>query len=297
MSFTSDVKRELSAKRPSDRHAEAEIFGMLLLSRSFSYDKILFQTGSRGAADCFTALLRRVFSCFAELTEGGSARPTFTVSVTSESDRKRIMNTLGIKRDEPLSIRAEQLRTEGGVGAFLRGAFLAAGSMSDPEKEYRMDFSFKEKTLAESFAAIFSLRGMPLKITLRQGKYIVYTKDSTVIEDLLTLMGAGNETLNLINVKIYKSMKNKINRKNNCETRNILKSANAAFEQTVAIKKLKAAGRLELLPDELIEVAALRLANPEASLSELCRISGNRLTRSGISHRLRRIMEIAEEVK
>ena len=90
---------------------------------------------------------------------------------------------------------------------------------------------------------------------------------------------------------------NKINRKNNCETRNILKSANAADEQTVAIKKLKAAGRLELLPDELIEVAALRLANPEASLSELSRISKNRLTRSGISHRLKRIMEIAEEVK
>ena len=297
MSFTTDVKNELSAKRPSERHAEAEILGMLLSSRSFSYDKILFQTGSRGAAECFVTLLRRVFGCFTDLSEGGSSRPTFTVSVSSAGDRSRIMNTFGIKRDEPLTITADQLRTEGGVGAFLRGVFLATGAMSDPEKEYRIEFSFKEKTLADAFAEIMTARGMPLKITLRQGKYIVYTKDSTVIEDLLTLMGAGNETLNLINVKIYKSMKNKINRKNNCETRNILKSANAAFEQTVAIKKLKAAGRLELLPDELIEVAALRLANPEASLSELSRISGNRITRSGISHRLKRIMEIAEEVK
>ena len=92
-------------------------------------------------------------------------------------------------------------------------------------------------------------------------------------------------------------MKNKINRKNNCETRNILKSADAAFEQVQAIKKLKKTRKLELMPEELIEAAALRLANPSSSLSELCRISGNRITRSGLSHRFKKIIELSKEVK
>lgn len=297
MSFTSDVKKELCAKRPSDRHADAEIYGMLLPCRSFSFEKILFQTASCEAAENFCRLLLKVFGITATLTQGGTSRPTFTVGVDSEADRKRIMFHLGYKPCEPITIRTELLKTDGSIGAFIRGVFLAAGSMSDPETEYRIDFSFKEKTVAEAFINLLAQRGISAKLTLRAGKNIVYIKDSEMLEDLLTIMGAGNETLNLINVKIFKSMKNKINRKNNCETKNILKSADAAFLQTKAIKKLQAAGKLENLPDELIEAAALRLANPSASLADLCRISSNKLTRSGLNHRLKRIIEISKEVK
>lgn len=297
MSFTSDVKKELCAKRPSDRHAEAEIFGMLMLCRSFSFEKILLQTGSKEAAENFCFLLRRVFDIICDISVGGTSRPTFSVNVYSDADRKRILHTLGFRGGDTICLKVDKLKTEGSVGAFVKGAFLSGGSMSDPETEYRIDFSFKNEKDAESFKELLSGRGISAKITQRAGKYLVYIKDSTMLEDVLTLMGASNETLNLINVKIYKSMKNKINRKNNCETRNILKSADAAFEQTQAIKKLKAAGKLELLPEELIEAAALRLANPSSSLAELCRIAGNRLTRSGLSHRMRRIIEIAKEVK
>ncbi len=296
VSFTSDVKKELSAKRPSDRHAEAEAFGMLFLSRSFSFNKIVLQTGSGDTAECFAALLRRVFDITAEITEGGTSRPTYTVTVKNEAERKRILYSLGFRFEEKPTLKAELLKTEGSIGAFIRGAFLAGGSMSDPEREYRMDFSFRVRQDAEAFALLLEGRGIIGKITERAGRFILYIKDSNMLEDLLTVMGASNETLNLINVKIYKSMKNKINRKNNCETRNILKSADAAYEQTVAIKKLKKAGRLELMSEELIEAAALRAANPSASLSELCRISENRLTRSGLNHRLRRIIELSKEV-
>lgn len=297
MSFTSDVKKELSITRPSERHSEAEVLGMLMLCRSFSFDKILFQTASAEAVDCFCTLLRRACDVTAEVTKGGTSRSTYSVRIDSELERKKILYKLGYKNGEETYLKAELLKSEGSVGAFVRGAFLAGGTMSDPEKEYRIDFSFKSRDRAEEFKELLALRGIELRITERAGKFLVYTKDSAMLEDVLTLMGASNETLNLINVKIYKSMKNKINRKNNCETSNILKGADAAFKQTQAIKKLKKSGKLELMPEELIEAAALRLANPSSSLSELCRISKNRITRSGLSHRFRRIIELSEEVK
>ena len=296
MSFSADVKRELGAKRPSDRHTEAAVLGMLLVSRSFSFKKILLQTGSREVADCFCSLIRRVFDIIAEVKCGGNSRPTYSVSIESSADRKKILYHFGYKQNEKITFKEERLKTEGSVGAFIRGVFLAAGSMSDPENEYRIDFSFKEEKTADDFSNLLLSRGIVSKITKRGEKYIVYVKDSNMLEDLLTIMGASNETLNLINVKIYKSMKNVINRKNKCETSNILKSANAAFEQTQAIKKLKDSGRLASLPEELIEAALLRMANSEASLTELCRISGNKLTRSGLNHRLKRIIEISKEV-
>lgn len=297
MSFASDVKKELCTKRPSDRHSEAEGYGMLLLCRSFSFEKILFQTGSLAAAEYFCSIMRRTFDVIAEMSKGGTSRPVYSVRIVSDADRKKIMYRLGYRQDSDIGLLSERLKTEGSIGAFIRGAFLAGGSMSDPETEYRIDFSMKQGPLAEEFSSLLLSRGIVSRVTQRAGKSIVYIKDSNMLEDLLTLMGAPNETLNLINVKIYKSMKNKINRKNNCETRNILKSADAAFEQTQAIKKLQMSGRLELLPDELIEAAGLRLANPSASLSELCRISGNRLTRSGLNHRMKRIVELSKEVK
>ncbi len=297
MSFTSDVKSELCKTRPSDRHAEAECYGMLLLCRSFDFNKILFQTGSEAAAERLSYLLKHCFGIIADGASGGNERKTYSVSVKDKDDLKRILYRLGYKKDEPIGFNPEILKTEGSVGAFVRGVFLSAGSMSDPETEYRIDFSFKTENTARAFGDLLLKRGITSKITKRAEKYLVYIKDSSMLEDTLTLMGAGNETLNLINVKIYKSMKNKINRKNNCETRNILKSADAAFLQTKAIKKLKRRGKLEILPEELIEAAALRLANPEASLSDLVRISGNRLTRSGLNHRLKRLCELSDEVK
>ena len=297
MSFTLEVKKELSGARLSERHAEAEIFGMLMLCRSFSFDKIVFQTGSREAAERFCSLTRYVFGITAEMTIGGTSRPTYTAKINSASERKKILYQLGFKKGEEVYLNPEVLKTEGSIGAFVRGAFIAGGSMSDPEKEYRIDFSFNFEEKADKFIELLMSRGITLKKLSRQGKFLAYVKESTVLEDILTLMGASNETLNLINVKIYKSMNNKINRKNNCETKNILKSADAAFLQTQAIKKLKKARKLELMPEELIEAAALRLANPSSSLSELCRISGNRITRSGLSHRFNRIIALSKEVK
>ena len=134
-------------------------------------------------------------------------------------------------------------------------------------------------------------------MTFRAGKFLVYTKNSNTMEDLLTFLGAGGETLNLIGIKVYKSVRNKVNRKNNIETSNIMKTANAAFVQNNAIAKIKESGKLELLPEELYEAAMLRLQNPDLSLSALCKLSKTPITRSGLNHRIQKLIEIANDIK
>ncbi|MBQ5911405.1 MAG: DNA-binding protein WhiA [Clostridia bacterium] len=296
MSFSTDVKKELCLARTEIAATCAECHGMLVLCRSFSFDKILFQSCVREVAEHFCTLLRRGFDVIATLKEGGNKRPTYTVEITSLADRQRILNKLSYKNTNPLVINFEKIRASGHIKEFIKGAFLAAGNLSNPEKEYRAEFSFKSNEVAADFIGILDSKGFDFTMTYRAGKFLVYTKNSTTIEELLTYLGAGNETLNLIGVKVYKSIRNKSNRQNNFETSNIVKTANAAFRQTEAIKKLEAAGKLLALPEELHEAAMLRLNNPDMSLNDLCKLSKVRLTRSGLNHRLQKLLEMAEEI-
>lgn len=296
MSFSSDVKLELCEIRSEPSSLRAECHGMLILSRSFSFDKILLQTGVKEVAERFCELLKEGFDIVAFVKSGGSKRPTYTVEITSSADCSRILNTFAYEHINPLKIDFDKIRADGNIKEFFRGAFLAGGSVSDPEKEYRAEFSFKSNETAADFIGLLDSKGFDFTMTYRAGKFLVYTKNSTTIEELLTYIGAGNETLNLIGVKVYKSIRNKINRQNNFETSNIVKTANAAYMQTEAINKLKTAGKLASLPEELLEAAELRLNNPEMSLSALCKLSKTRLTRSGLNHRIQKLIEMAEEI-
>lgn len=296
MSFSSDVKKELCQIRTETSATCAQCHGMLVLCRSFSFGKILFQSGVKEVAEHFCTLLRQSFDIIAFVKTGGTKRPVYTVEVTSDADRKRILNKLAYKNTDPLIIDFDKIRANGHIKEFIRGAFLAAGNLSDPEKEYRAEFSFKENEVAADFIGILDSKGFDFTMTYRAGKFLVYTKNSTTIEELLTYIGAGSEALNLMGVKVYKSIRNKSNRQNNFETSNILKTANAVFLQTEAIKKLKTAGKLETLPEELLEAATLRLNNPEMSLAALCKLSKARLTRSGLNHRLQKLIALAEEL-
>lgn len=296
MSFSSDVKCELCLVRTETSATCAECHGMLVLCRSFSFDKILFQSGVKEVAERFCTLLRQSFDIIAFVKTGGTKRPVYTVEITSQSDRARILNKLSYKHTDPLVIDFDKIRASGHIKEFIRGAFLAGGNLSDPEKEYRAEFSFKSNETAADFIGILDSKGFDFTMTYRANKFLVYTKNSTTIEELLTYLGAGGETLNLIGVKVYKSIRNRTNRQNNFETSNILKTANAAYQQTEAIKKLEASGKLEILPEELLEAANLRLQNPEMSLSALCKLSKARLTRSGLNHRLQKLIEMAEDI-
>ena len=297
MSFSSDVKNELCSIRTDAAAAEAECHGMLVLCRSFSFDKILFQTANPLVAERFCSLLRQSFDVITAVKQGGKTRPTYTVEVVSLADRKRILNRLGYKRGKENVVDFAKIKTEGKVKSFIRGAFLSGGNVCDPEKEYRCDFSFRDNETAADFISLLDSKGFDFSMTWRASRFVVYTKNSTSIEELLTYIGAGNETLTLIETKVVKSVRNRLNRQNNCETSNILKTANAAFLQTSAIKKIKDAGRLETLPEELYEAAMLRLNNPDMSLSNLCKLSSTNLTRSGLNHRLKKLLEIASNIK
>lgn len=297
MSFSSDVKTELCSIRTDNAAAEAECHGMLVLCRSFSFDKILLQTGCVGVAERFSTLLRLGFDVITSVKTGGSKRPTYSVEVVGSADRKKILYKLGYRQNEEIKTDFGRLKTDGNIKAFMRGAFLAGGALADPEKEYRAEFSFRQNDTAADFIGLLDSKGFEFTMTYRAGKFLVYTKNSTTMEEMLTYMGAGTETLNLIGVKVYKSVRNRTNRQNNCETSNILKTADAAFQQVRAIEKIKKAGRLETLPEELYEVAMLRLNNPQTSLSNLCKLSGSGLTRSGLNHRIKKLLELAEEIK
>ena len=297
MSFSNDVKSELCALRTDPDGALAECHGMLIACRSFSFSKILLQTANREVAEHFCALLRRCFDVMAHIKQGGSVRPTFTVDIASLPDRKRILYKLGYKQDSDIGVDFGRLKTEGNIKEFIRGAFLASGALADPEKEYRAEFSFGQNDTAADFFTLLDSQGMNFSMTFRAGKFLVYTKNSNTIEDMLTYIGAGTETLSLIGVKVYKSVRNKLNRQNNFETSNILKTANAAFLQNSAILKLKNAGRLDTLPDELYEAAMLRLENPDLSLSALCKLSKAPITRSGLNHRIKKLIALSEDLK
>ncbi|MBR6572947.1 MAG: DNA-binding protein WhiA [Clostridia bacterium] len=295
MSFTDDVKTELCNIRPNSNLIFAEMYGMLLFCRAFSFNEIKLQTTSKQAAERFALLLRQSFDIFAETKVGGTKKPCYRVIVSSPSDRKKILFHYGYKPTSEICLNKNFLKTEGSIGAFLRGVFLSGGVISNPEKEYRIDFNTNSRELAQEFGCLLEEKGLVLKMSQRTNSYCVYSKRSEEIEDLLTIMGAGGETLNLINIKIYKSVRNRLNRVNNFETSNILKTADAAFVQKTAIEKYQKMGKLETLPEELLEVAILRLENPDLSLSALSKLSKAKLTRSGINHRMKKLLQIINE--
>ena len=179
--------------------------------------------------------------------------------------------------------------------AYLRGAFLCAGSMSDPEKFYHFEIVCDTIDKAAQLKEIFGSFSVDAGITERKNRFVVYVKEANDIVDLLNLMGAHISLMNMENVRILKDMRNRVNRRVNCETANLTKTVDAAVRQTADIKLLAETGVLSGLSPSLREAAALRLENPEASLKELGAMCDPPVSRAGMNHRLARLSKIAEE--
>ncbi|MCI5674936.1 MAG: DNA-binding protein WhiA [Ezakiella sp.] len=181
--------------------------------------------------------------------------------------------------------------------AYVRGAFIGGGSVSDPKSEYHAEFNFKDEKNALLLSDIFAELGIKSAIIKRQSASVCYIKESDSISDLLIAMGARSMTLQFEDIVVMKSARNDVNRRVNCETANLSKTVTAALRQVEAIEKLQRSGRFEMLERPLYETGLLRLANPDASLNELTILSGGKLTRSGINHRLNKLIELAENVE
>ena len=291
VSFSSQLKTELCKIKPTGCCKLAETYGLLLFGRSFCKEDISIRTANADTAEMYSSLLKVCFSVHTvtEVTNGWHI-----VTVPGEGDRERVINHYtGGEADwifNPKHVKRTCCRQ-----AFIRGAFLSSGSMNDPEKSYHLEFAVKDPTLSFAFAAFLELCGYRPKTSTRKSVTALYYNNSTVIEEMLGTMGAMGVTLELMETKIVKDMRNKLNRQNNFETSNISKTVNAAVAQNEAINFLETNNLLGLLPEELYEVAILRKNNPDASLSDLCALCNGAISRSGMNHRLKKIIDIAED--
>lgn len=296
MSFCSEVKNELLDLRLSGCCKPAYVYGFMLFGRSFSIKRIALQTGSEAVAKGYCDAVYGVYKIKPEITVGGSVRPTFVAEVKSEAERLKILASQDFGMSETV-IDDSLFYRDCCFAAFIRGAFLACGNINDPEKEYRIEFNVKSEQVALELQALLFGQEINLKSTKRANGVQLYTKESAVIEDLLTLMGASKHTLDIMDTKIMKSVKNNINRARNCDSANISKTVEASIKQRTAIEYLEKADRLQSLPEELLQAALLRKNNPEATLKELCKLSDTPLTVSGLNHRFTKIIEIYNDIR
>lgn len=221
------------------------------------------------------------------------------------------------KCEEATTKRASELTRRCCKIAYLRNAFLTFGTIINPMKEYHLEFHLPTKKLSDDILSVLESVGLQFKTVKRGKAFILYIKESQQIEDTLTCFGAIKASMELMNIKIEKELRNNVNRKTNCETANIDKTVNAAFYQTQQIEHIIEKKGLDYLPIDLKQIAILRLENPDASLSELCQIFNDEkiktisinsaditdgisrvstISRSGINHRLKKICLIADEV-
>ena len=180
---------------------------------------------------------------------------------------------------------------------YIRGAFRAAGSISNPEKSYHIEIVCSIRKKAEQIQALINHFGLDAKVILRKNSYVVYLKEGSQIVDLLGIIEAPIALMKMENIRILKEMRNSVNRKVNCETANIHKTVSAATKQAEDIHYIQNMIGLNELPEGLREIAGLRLKHPDASLKELADLSTDQIGKSGVNHRLRKLSEIAEELR
>ena len=299
MSFSGNVKIELcrsSLNRPCC--AAAEAYGVLLFSYCFSAREIRIITGSAPFAQRLPKLFQRAFGFGFDCVSGGSGETGRTVlRITDEEKIRAVFEKFGYEADSALvhHINLSVLEEDCCRAAFLRGAFLAGGSMSDPEKRCHLEFVTDHKNVAGETVSMLQEMGFEPRSTQRAGHYVLYFKQSEAAEDLFTTMGASGAALELMNAKVEKDMRNAINRRVNCDSANADKIVSAAQSQLEKIRALDAEVGIENLPSDLSELALLRIANPEASLSDLAALSDPPVTKSCINHRLRKLMNYQAE--
>lgn len=299
--FSYRVKSEICGNRVlCRRYKRAMTYGLLLYGREFGLDNIALHTENRRVARMYADNISDLIGLGGSITlrevPRQDRRSVFVVTVDALADRIAILSYLGYKAGEKCGLRREFLSEEE-LPAFVSGAFLACGAVANPEKGYRLELIIHQQHLAEELSALLGTLLFPPKETTRRNDYLLYYKESEQMEDLLTYIGAPKCALEMMEVKIIKTVRNKANRETNCETANIGKTIDAAMAQIESIRYIQAHGGLEQLSDELRELAALRLDNPEMSLRELGEALSEPISRSGVNHRLKRILEYAQTLR
>ena len=334
MSFSGEVKEELMKHTPPARHCQlAELASILHFCGShaaaegsnnlqneekksiFNVEKLLIQAENEAVIrKCFT-LLKKTFNINTSVNEkrvgksgkagaGTGAKPrAYEIELTDPSQIKQVLQATkfmdgeGHLRDMKAPVSAILIKNSCCQRAFLRGAFLASGSMSDPGKSYHLEIVCTNLFQAEQIQSILLAFEVEARIVQRKKYQVVYMKDGTGISDFLNIVEAHVSLMNFENFRIVKEMRNSVNRRVNCETANIGKTVSASTRQAEDILLLQQKYGFENLPESLREMAEVRLAYPDAPLRELGEYLDPPVGKSGVNHRLRKLGELADKVR
>ncbi|MCI7108499.1 MAG: DNA-binding protein WhiA [Agathobacter sp.] len=293
MSFSSDVKEELARQYSKSRHCQlAELAGMLELEGSLNAESgaVTLATDNMLLYEKYEILLQKAFGITASTEMDGRQAAKILAALRWDGE-----NFMGIPLNER---RADGLLVQQTCckRAFIRGAFMAAGSISNPNKSYHFEIVCRTMDQALQLQELMAGFEAEAKIVERKERYVIYLKEGSQIVDMLNVMEAYVSLMNLENVRILKEMRNSVNRKVNCETANIHKTVNAAVKQMEDIKRIQSTIGFEQLPNILAEMAQVRLEHPEATLKELGTYLDPPVGKSGVNHRLRKLAEIAEKL-
>lgn len=312
MSFSGEVKEELSGQWSKARHCQiAELAALISICGSITIDSrnrygIKIHTENITVARKVFTLVQKTFNIEADISiRRNIIRQSVSHSIVIKDHKDALRILQATKLTDEYRDGFEEIHIVNPIvvqqtcckRAFLRGVFLAAGSMSDPAKSYHFEIVCAAEAMAVQLKEIICSFSMDAKIVQRKKTWVVYLKEGSQIVDMLNIMEAPLSLMKLENVRILKEMRNTVNRKVNCETANINKTVSAAVRQLEDIKYLQNTIGLEKLPEGLEEAALVRLANPDAPLKELGGLLSPPVGKSGINHRLRKLSELAEKVR
>lgn len=295
MSFTADIKTELSeTERFTTSMKRAYAYGFLLFGKSFNTRSISCATDYECVINSFKAVIKELAGIEPVVTRLKSGK--YVLRIATAGERRKIIEFFDHSPNEiSLRINHGNFEDDECYYAFLRGVFMTCGSVSNPDKGYHLEFVVQHNKLSGDLLKVLTNISLSAKYILRKYSHVIYLKGSENIEDLLTMMGAPNSSLYLMGIKVQKDVRNKINRRMNFESANMTRAIEAGLAQVKAIEIIEKKQGLDSLSDELKELAVLRKENPDMSLKELGEALSIPISRSGVNHRLAKLVSIAEK--
>ncbi len=301
ISFSGSAKAEVCRSFPQKRCcALAQCFGILLFCNSFSRDGIRIITESREFGQILPRLFKKALGITFDIQPDPDAETTgkLTFQITDPEKIRSVMQHYGFDPADTLAlhINLAAVEEECCKAAFLRGAFLAGGSVTDPAKAYHLEIATTHHSVArEGYALMQEMLGFYPKSAQRGGGQVLYLKNSEQISDCLTFLGAPVSSMGIMEARLEKELNNNVNRRCNCDDANTSKVVEAAQEQLAAIRILRDRGLIEGLPKKLKQAAVAREHNPESSLTELAAMMEPPITKPAMNHRLKKLVEAAKE--
>lgn len=298
MTFSQEVKEELEKHINSSRHCQLAEMAAYVLNEAEIGESLVFKADNEGLARKIFTLIKKTYNINALVEQEIFNKTTLhKICITDKEDIHKVLSSVKYDSRQGKTVSPLIVKNSCCKRAYLQGTFLCIGSMSSPDKSYHLEFSSSDQGQLEQIKNIIADFDIEARITSRKKGFVLYVKEGESIVDLLNIMGAHVSLMNMENVIILKNMRNTLNRRVNCETANIIKSVNASTRQIDDINYIIEHKEYEKLPDALKDMADVRLKNPDTPLKDLGALLDPPVGKSGVNHRLRRLSEIAEELR